>query len=287
MYNSKKYTTFAAQKQTNNVCLCDKMSTNEWISNRELHGQMTFSIGEMHHVFSDRSPKNMNTELARLVARDRIQSVYRGFYVIVPIQYRLKGIIPPSFYIDELMQHLGKPYYIGLLSAAAMYGAGHQRAMQTQVVTTPPRLNVSNRNQLLDWNYRQNFPQELLITKNAEMGVIHYSSPELTAVDLVQYAEHVGGYQRATTVLAELVDILDMTKVADVIPYTTIATIQRLGYLLEFVLEKKEKADALYLLLKERKHWKSVLLNSSMPSKTASTNRWHVIANIDIEIDEL
>ena len=264
------------------------MSTSEWVNNRELHGQMTFSVEEISHVFSDKSPKVLKTELARLVARDRIQSVYRGFYVIVPVQYRLKGIIPPSYYIGELMQHLGKPYYIGLLSAAAVHGAGHQRAMQTQVVTTPPRLNVSGRNPLLDWNYRQMIPQELLITRNAEMGVIHYSSPELTAVDLVQYAEHVGGYQRATTVLAELADVLDMNKMANVIPYTTIATIQRLGYLLEMVLAEQEKADALYLLLKERKHWKSVLLNPSMPPKVnVSSNRWHVIANIDIEIDEL
>ena len=75
---------------------------------------------------------------------------------------------------------------------------------------------------------------------------------------------------------------------ANVIPYTTIATIQRLGYLLEMVLAEQEKADALYLLLKERKHWKSVLLNPSMPQKVnVSSNRWHVIANIDIEIDEL
>lgn len=264
------------------------MNTNEWINSRELHGQMTFSLAEISSEFSSMSPKGLKTEIARMVSRGRIQSVFRGFYVIVPVQYRLKGIIPPSYYIDELMQYLNKPYYIGLLSAAAMYGAGHQRAMQTQVVTTLPRLNVSERNTLLDWNYRQNMPKELLITRNAEMGVIHYSSPELTATDLMQFAEHVGGYQRAATVLAELIDAVDMSKMISVIPYTTIATIQRLGYLLEMVLGEQEKADELFGVLKEHKRWKSILMNPLLPKREdALSNRWHVNANTDIEIDEL
>ncbi len=264
------------------------MNINEWVNSRELHGQMTFSVEKIGRAFSDKSSKSIKTELSRMVARGRVQSVYRGFYVIVPVQYRLKGIISPNYYIDELMQYLKKPYYIGLLSAAAMYGAGHQRAMQTQVVTTPPRLNVSGRNALLDWNYRQQIPQELLVTKNAEMGVIRYSSPELTAVDLVQYSEHVGGYQRAATVLEELVDEVDMSKMEAVAPYTTIATIQRLGYLLEIVLEEREKADALFGILKAQKHWKSILLNPLLSKREeAVSNRWHVNANTDIELDEL
>ena len=264
------------------------MNTSEWVNSRELHGQMTFSVEEIGRAFIDKSSKSIKTELARMVSRGRVQSVYRGFYVIVPVQYRLKGIIPPSYYIDELMQYLNKPYYIGLLSAAAMYGAGHQRAMQTQVVTTPPRLNVSGRNALLDWNYRQQMPQELLITKNAEMGVIRYSSPELTAMDLVQFAEHVGGYQRVATVLAELVDTIDLNKMSAVMPYTTIATVQRLGYLLEMVLEEQEKADELFAILKAQKRWKSILLNPLMPKREeATSNRWHVNANTKLEIDEL
>lgn len=263
------------------------MNINEWVNSRELHGQMTFSVEEIGRAFSDKSSKSIKTELLRMVARGRVQSVYRGFYVIVPVQYRLKGIIPPSYYIDELMQYLNKPYYIGLLSAAALYGAGHQRAMQTQVMTTPPRLNVSGRNALLDWNYRQQMPQELLVVKNAEMGVVRYSSPELTAVDLVQFAEHVGGYQRAATVLAELVDTIDISKMRAVMPYTSIATIQRFGYLLEMVLEEQEKADELFAILKEQKRWKSILLNPVMPKREdAASNRWHVNANTEIEIDE-
>ena len=48
--------------------------------------------------------------------------------MIIPPQYALKGNIPPSYYIDQLMEVLEKPYYVCLLTAAAMHGATHQRA---------------------------------------------------------------------------------------------------------------------------------------------------------------
>ena len=44
----------------------------------------------------------------------------------------------------------------------------------------------------------------MLLEKNAEMGVIKYSNAELTALDLVQYADRVGSFSSVATVLAEL-----------------------------------------------------------------------------------
>ena len=120
------------------------------------------------------------------------------------------------------------------------------------------------------------------------MGVVRYSNPELTAVDLVQFADHVGGYQRAATVLAELVEVMDMEKMADVVPYTTVATMQRLGYLLECVLEEKEKADELFVILENQRQWNSILLRNDRPrNEMALPNRWHVNGNVEIEIDDL
>ena len=82
------------------------------------------------------------------------------------------------------------------------------------------------------------------------MLTINYSSVELTAVDIVQFASNIGGYQRTSTILAELVDVLDMPKMKGVLPYTTTTAMQRLGYLLEFVLFEQEKADQLYDIVK-------------------------------------
>lgn len=264
------------------------MTIFEWIRNREIRGHVTFSVEELKQAFQEKSHETIKSELARLAKKGYVSSVYRGFYVVVPVQYQLNGVVPPTYYIDWLMQYVGKPYYLSLLSAAAMHGASHQAVMVTQVTTVAPRIKYSSKNPLLNWNYRKQIPEGLLMTKNAEMGVVRYSNPELTAVDLVQFADHVGGYQRVATVLAELVEAMDVEKVANVVPYTTIATLQRLGYMLEYVLEEKEKANVLFSMLKERKPWNSILLRNGRPKNEASqSNRWCVNGNVEIEIDEL
>jgi predicted transcriptional regulator of viral defense system len=273
---------------TNSVDFDNKMNISDWIHSREIRGKATFSIVDVKDAFAERPSKSINTELSRQVSRGRVQSVYRGFYVIVPVQYQLKGVIPPAYYVDGLMEYVGKPYYLGLLSAASMHGATHQRAMKTQVMTVVPRIKVSGKNSLLDWNYRQEIPEAFVMKKNAEIGTLRYSGPELTAVDLVQFASHVGGYQRVATVLAELMDSVDMGKVDELLPFTTVATVQRLGYLLECVLSRQDQADALFQVLKMQGSWNSILLNNDQARREeVPANRWHVNGNIDIEVDDI
>lgn len=273
---------------TKNVDFCNKMNISEWIHSREIRGKSTFSVADVKDAFAERPSKNINTELSRQVSRGRVQSVYRGFYVIVPVQYQLKGVIPPAYYVDGLMEYVGKPYYLGLLSAASMHGATHQRAMKTQVMTVVPRIKESGKNSLLDWNYRQEIPEAFVMKKNAEIGTLRYSGPELTAVDLVQFASHVGGYQRVATVLAELMDSVDMEKMGELLRFTTVATIQRFGYLLEYVLSRQDQADALFQVLKTQGSWNSILLRNDHDRRAgAPANRWHVNGNIDIEVDDL
>ena len=116
-----------------------------------------------------------------------------------------------------------------------------------------------------------------------------YSSAELTAVDLVQFADHIGGYQRAATVLAELVESMNIAKMRDVMPFTSAATIQRMGYIFEYVLKESRKADELYeLLVDGHKSLKLVQMRNGVEKReSCPQNRWHVNMNIDIELDEL
>src|SRR5271157_6543085 len=53
--------------------------------------------------------------------------------------------LPPSWYVDDLMRHEGRPYYVGLLRAAELHGASHQAVMEFQVVTNKkmPELHVA------------------------------------------------------------------------------------------------------------------------------------------------
>lgn len=264
------------------------MSIRNWIHDREIRGRTTFCTGDVVQAFNAKSAKYLNKELSRLVNGGRVQSVYRGFYVIVPVQYQLKGVVPPTYYIDNLMQHVSKPYYVALLSAATFHGATHQRAMKTQVITVAPRIRKSAKNLFLDWNYRQRIPENFLMRKKTECGTLLCSNPELTAIDLIQFSNHVGGLQRSATILDELMDSVDIKKMTGLAPFTTVSTLQRLGYILEFILQRQDDADSLFEILKAIGRWNSIRLSQEQTRRdVATSNRWHVNKNIDIELDDL
>lgn len=263
------------------------MTIKEWIHNKEIHGESTFSIEDVKREFPSHSVQGLRTMLARFVNSGRLYAAYRGFYVIVPVQYQLKGIVPPTYYIDDLMNWLHKPYYVGLLSAASIYGASHQKAMVTQVMTMNPTTKSIAQNKQLVFVQCSAINPDFLITKNGEMSPVKFSSPELTAVDLIQFAGHIGGYQRVATVLAELIDSVDMGKMQNLLQCTSTATLQRLGYILDFVLEEQQKADQLFAFIEQSSRKSILLSNKHLKNPNATSNRWHVNANIDIEIDEL
>ena len=70
----------------------------------------------------------LEAALRRLKQRGRIASPRRGFYVLVPPEYREAGCQPASWLIDDLMRFVEQPYYVGLLSAAAIHGAAKRGA---------------------------------------------------------------------------------------------------------------------------------------------------------------
>jgi hypothetical protein len=67
----------------------------------------------------------------RIVATESFR-VKRRFNFPRPLEYREAGGPPASWFIDDLMRFLGQPYYVGLLSAAAIHGAAHQQPMVFQ-----------------------------------------------------------------------------------------------------------------------------------------------------------
>ena len=58
--------------------------------------------------------------------------------MIVPLEYLHAGGPPPSLFIDDLMKAMERPYYVGLLSAAALHGASHQQPQEFQVFSDRP-----------------------------------------------------------------------------------------------------------------------------------------------------
>jgi predicted transcriptional regulator of viral defense system len=267
----------------------EKISLSEWIRHLEVHGINTFSFEKVRATFQNASEQNLLNSLYRLTVKKRIVSVYKGFYVIIPPQYAAKGIVAPVYYIDQLMEYTGKPYYISLLNAAELFGAAHQRSQRFSVMTVYPTVNVSKtKNNILDWVYRKEIPENFLQIKNSETGTIRFSNPELTAIDLIQYEKHIGGLSRAATVLEELTEQTDFSKVSnELLDYTSVAAIQRLGFVLENVLEEDRQADILYERLRNYgKRLNYIPLSTRTANKdTKKDTRWKIYINTEIETD--
>lgn len=266
------------------------MAISDWIENREMTGFPTFSYKEVCESFPALSPRVVSNELYRLGKQKRIQTVHKGFYTVIPIQFKDRGIVPPYNYIGQLMSYLGRPYYIGLLSAGVLHGAAHQRPQRLSIMTVPPRITFSkNSNSSLFWNYRTGIPAGLLEQTNSDTGVILYSNAELTAVDLVQFSHLVGGLSAAATVIEELVEKTDFSLHGEELAKaTTYPTLQRLGYILDTVLENQEQADMIERILQPHfKELKYRPLSVDHPSDNAERDKkWKLIINQEIEPDE-
>ncbi len=74
----------------------------------------------------------------RLIQQTKLTRIRNGFYVIVPVEYRRSKGLPATYYIDSLMKFMKQPYYVGVLSAAALHGAAHQSPQELQIVTSRP-----------------------------------------------------------------------------------------------------------------------------------------------------
>ena len=267
------------------------MTLQKWIKDRAIHGFPTFSIEDVRETGMYSSEQILQNELYRLCSNKTIASVYRGFYVIIPVQYVLRGSVPATYYIDQLMAYLSKPYYVCMLSAAELLGAAHQRPQQFSVMTTfPKRRGVSTRNVIIDWFYREGLPEDALITKNTETGTIRISNPLLTAADLVQYQQHVGGLSRVATILEELAEQIDIkSQFASLASFVKKVTWQRLGYILEHVVEENELADELYEQIRNLPGSLMYMpLSTSAEDNTSERNsRWKININVQIEKDDL
>lgn len=264
---------------------------HNWVEEQMMRGRYIFTKEDVTNAGLPYTNESLNVSLYRLVKRGLIFSPWQNFYVATPMEYRLKGEVPPSFYIDHLMRFLGRDYYVSLLSAAALNGAGHQRAMIFQVTIngTTLRPGVKSGTQL-DFTLRRQLPTTYVNKIKVQTGYMNVSSAELTALDIVCQEAKIGGLSRAAEILIELADLMhwDETKL-DLLGYFSAAVVQRLGYLLDLI-EEDTLADELRTLVKKaNKTFRKTKLKQSRPidEEMAFDPRWKIIVNQKIDIDDI
>lgn len=261
----------------------------EWLDDLLTKGKNAFSLQQIRDAFPNHSESALKRTLSRLSSKNRIVSVHKGYYVIVSYEYAAKGIVPPLLYIDGLMKFLNRPYYVSLLSAASLYGAAHQAPQVFMAHTTFPSLRPSAKKDIqIKFVSVKKIPSHLLEQKKTESGYVQVSSPELTAIDLITHAKQIGGLSRAATILNELAEEMRFEKINEELArFAATATLQRLGYIADVILHKKELADAIENLCRKLKlkFFRVSLMSKGKRYGYACHERWKVIENSQIEFD--
>lgn len=262
-----------------------------WVEECLSKGKMAFSLTELKSNFSKDSEISLKRQLDRLSEKGKVVSILKGYYIIIPPQYATKGILPPTMFIDGLMKYLGRNYYLGLLNAAALFGASHQQPQEYFVVTEYPVLRTTIKKGLkINYISTGQFPTISLIEqKKTDVGYISISIPLLTAIDMIKYEKKIGGLSRASTVIGELVESINKKDISlDLINHANISTIQRFGYILEEILAENELAEKLFTICKnaKKKFYLIPLKASGIKDDRLIINiRWKLKINTEIEID--
>ena len=219
----------------------------------------------------------------RLGRQRSLVAPHRGFYVVLTPEYRRAGSLPPSWFIDDLMAHLRRPYYVGVLSAAALYGAAHQAPHEFQVVSDRPLRNIRMGQVRIRFIKKVSVARSVVEAQKTPTGTMRVSTPEVTALDLVRYPRHAGSLANVLTVLAELAERLDGRRlVAAARAEADLAPVQRLGVLLDH-LEQRQLTGPLAEWLARRRPRLTRLRPDRPAGRARRDSRWRVLVNERLE----
>lgn len=219
-----------------NMMLGNRVSLPDYLTLLQAGGRISFTRSEVLKA-TGLSDAAFLKGAARLQRKHMLFNPRQGFYVAVPPQFHSWEAPPPSWYIDDLMRHEGRPYYVGLLKAAEMHGATHQAVMDFQVISDKqlPRIRAG-RSHIVFYFRKEIEPVLCAIQRRkTDTGDMAVSSVELTCIDLVRYVHAIGGIDAVATVLADLGDKIDADKLASIAAHFERANVQRLGYLLDYL----------------------------------------------------
>jgi predicted transcriptional regulator of viral defense system len=255
---------------------------SDYLYEIQAQGRYAISLHELRERFGP-NEKAIAQKLHRLKKENKLAQVRKEFYVIIPPQYSHQGILPTTYYLDDMMKFLKREYYLGLYSAAALHGAGHQQPMQSQIIIQKPALrDIKTQKQHLTFFTKSSWNVEWLEKKKTDAGYVLVSSPELTAIDLVHYHKQIGGLNRLIPVLGELSENIKGSKLTSIAGASSFPTIQRLGYLLEKLSETK-LAEGLSDLLSTNDTNAAPLSLSHKSKKGTKNEKWKLILNTELE----
>jgi predicted transcriptional regulator of viral defense system len=262
------------------------MKLIDWIESLQANGKYTFHQIDVKQHFPQIAKKALEMSLYRLTSNGYIQSIYKGFYVIIPIQHRNFGGLPTTMFIDDLMKYLGRAYYVSHLTAAALHGSAHQQPQEFYVTHNSQSLRKIKKGIMpINFIKRKAWDDKAVIVKKSEAGYFNVSNPLLTALDLIDDQNKIGGINRVATVLDDLAEQIESYQ--ELILQQKMVNVQRLGFVLDSLGYKKLTDQIYEIKFKGEKPKNRYLLKAGASGKGySSKNRWNIIENTKIEIDQ-
>lgn len=257
------------------------MAARDYVDDLASRGIYHFSTEEAEHGMGVSRPA-ARAALRRLKKDGIIAAPRRGFHVIVPPEYRRLGCLPADQFVPQLMDYLGIPYYVGLLSAARYHGAAHQQPQVFQVIVPRNRKHIECGKVAVSFFARHNTADIPTTLFNTQRGRVSVSSPEATAFDLVGYPQHCGGLDNVATVLIELTEKLDPERLAEVASHSPMPWAQRTGYLLELIGEST-LGGALEEYVRRAVTETALLSPAHDLNRGPRDKRWKLKVNVEVE----
>lgn len=265
------------------ISISGRISTKDYIGELASSGHHLFTTAEARTALGV-SADAAKLALNRLAKHGRIASPSRGFYVIVPPEYRSLGCSPADQFIPALMEHKRLTYYAGLLSAAQYYGAAHHRPQEFQVLLEKNRRAIRCGKVRVRFVARKRVKEVSIRKFNTPRGEIRVSTPEATAVDLAGYPQHAGGLENVATVLAELAESIDPALLPEAAATAPLPWVQRLGYIFDLV-DANSVAEPLKAYVRDNVSEYTPLVPGETSPEAKRDPDWKIVVNSDLATD--
>ena len=267
------------------------MSLLDYIKSIRKSGERYFTIEKLMADLCIGKNAALNA-IHRVKKKGELISPSKGLYVIVPPEHMVHGSIPAEELIPIIMNHLNADYYVGLLSAAGFYGASHQKTFRFQVITNARIVHPLEFGQIKIEIVRRKVISDLPLRDfTVNTGYLKVASPELIAIDLLEYVHRCGGLNHVVTVLSELIESMDADRLIKLAcDMEREHQLQRIGYIVDNIELMDEDLSRRFV---EKIHGyisghkgKYLPLSSSIVQRGfPRCKKWRIVINTEIESD--
>jgi hypothetical protein len=205
-------------------------------------------------------------------------------FLIVPPEHRARGAPPVTAWLDAYFRLRDQPYYLGLLSAAALHGSSSQAVQVAQVLTTKLTRPIDIGRLHVDFYVKVHLQQTPLSALAGMAAPLAVSSPAATALDLIAFNHRIGGISRVIEVIADLKSVMTVVGLRTALRAETQTSVkQRLGYVLS-ILGLERMAEEVRKSLPKR--LALTLLQTESPvahGSRVARQPWMVLDNVGLE----